>query len=515
MKNLYKNIFGFCCIIILSALLNPAYIFPSDKDTTNAINFDKAFKSKIGDEVLAKVGNKKITVKEFIAGYEFGPAFYKKEKDSKEIYLKYLLDEKLLALEGYAQGYNDSTRVKKLYKAIQSDLATEQLFKRDIQKEVNVPKSKIQQAVKDKQLTYNIKWLYAPNSDSLSFFVSGLSNHIGFDSLYKMQLNDSVFYDQRSMKMDKFKLSIRNPQLSKVVDTLKVNEISSPIKAPDGWYIVMITDIWKNEIVNETEYQKDEYDARTALEMQQMDSLSDSYVHNMMISHNPIIQARPFDLLRSYMGSYVLADKVYKEWRLDQRLKNEIQNYDSLSDENLSKIPLVVLNDTSFTMADFINWFRLRDEYLKFNQTNFNSFSASLESMIWQMVRDNLLMRRAYSRGLENIPIVQEESSWWKDKIVYSIMRDKIATSVGLNIESPAQRMKIYNKEKDIIDKTNKVLDELKTKYKISINEKLLNIISVQDEDNPHAIDVYVVKKGGIFPHPAFPSIDFNWREWH
>jgi len=514
MRNLYKYILPGRYVLV-SILLTTAYIFPSGKDTTNTINFDKAFKSKIGNEVLATVGNKKITVREFLAGYEFGPAFYKKVENSKDIYLKFMLDEKLLALDGYAQGYNDSTRVKDLYKGIQSDLATEQLFKQDIQKDVDVPKTKIQDAVKDKQITYNIKWLYAPDDDSLSFFESGLSNKISFDSLYKMQLNDSLFSDQRSMKIDKFKLSIRNPQLSKVVDTLKVNEISAPIKAPDGWYIVMVTDIWKNEIVTETEYQKDEYDARTALEMQQMDSLSDVYVHKMLLSHNPVIQARPFDLMRSYMGSYVLPEKVYKDWKLDERMKNEIRNYDSLSDENLSKIPLVVLNDTEFTMANFINWFRLREEYLKFNQTNFNDFSASLESMIWQMVRDNLLMRKAYSRGLENLDIVKEQSAWWKDKIVYSIIRDKIANSVGLNIESPAQRMKIYDKKKEIVDKTNEVLDKLKAKYKISINKKLLSKIAVQDEDNPHAIDVYIVKKGGIFPHPAFPSIDFNWREWH
>ncbi|MHB1688999.1 MAG: peptidylprolyl isomerase, partial [Ignavibacteriaceae bacterium] len=369
-------------------------------------------------------------------------------------------------------------------------------------------------AVRDKQFTYNIKWLYAPNEDSLSFFESGISNGIGFDSLYNMQLNDSVFYDQRSMKIDKFKLSTRNPGLSKVVDTLKLNEISPPVKAPDGWYIFKITDIWKNEIVTGTIYQKDEYDARTALEEQQMDSLSDVYVHNMMLNHNPVIQARAFDLLRSYMGSYALPANLYKGWKLNERLQNEIQNFDSLNEEQLGKIPLVILKDTTFTLANFINWFRLRDQYLKFNQTNFNNFSASLESLVWQMVRDNLLVRRAYSRGLENMKIVQQQSAWWKDKIVYSVIRDKIANSVGLNIESPAERTKIFDKKKDLIKKTNKILDELRKKYKITIMENLLDDIKVQNDDNPHAIDVYIVKKGGIFPHPAYPSIDFNWRDW-
>ncbi|MHB1688965.1 MAG: hypothetical protein ACYCVH_16550, partial [Ignavibacteriaceae bacterium] len=229
MKNLFKNIFSLTYVALSIVGIIPGKIFPSvPKDSTQIIDFDKAYKTKIGDKVLAIVGDKKITVREFLAGYEFGPAFYQKEKKSKDIYLKYLIDEKLLALDGYSQGYGDSARVKELYNAIQSDLATGQLFRDDILKDVKVPKEKIKDAVRDKQFTYNIKWLYAPNEDSLSFFESGISNGIGFDSLYNIQLNDSVFYDQRSMKIDKFKLSTRNPGLSKVVDTLKLNEISPP-----------------------------------------------------------------------------------------------------------------------------------------------------------------------------------------------------------------------------------------------------------------------------------------------
>jgi len=179
MRKLHKNIV-IGLLIILSTASVTAKVFPPVKDSAKVIDFDTAFKSKIGDEVIAKVGNKKITVKEFVSGYEFGPAFYKKEKNSKDIYLKYLLDEKLLALDGYSKGYNDSTRVKDLYNAIKSDLTTEQLFKQDIQKGLRIPKSRIKEAVKDKQLTYNIKWLYAPSDDSLSFFESGLSNRISF-----------------------------------------------------------------------------------------------------------------------------------------------------------------------------------------------------------------------------------------------------------------------------------------------------------------------------------------------
>ena len=64
---------------------------------------------------------------------------------------------------------------------------------------------------------------------------------------------------------------------------------------------------------------------------------------------------------------------------------------------------------------------------------------------------------------------------------------------------------------------TKKMLHEvlaLKQKYKIEINEKLLSKIYVEDKNDPKTIDLYIVKKGGIFPHPAYPSIDMLWQNW-
>jgi hypothetical protein len=54
----------------------------------------------------------------------------------------------------------------------------------------------------------------------------------------------------------------------------------------------------------------------------------------------------------------------------------------------------------------------------------------------------------------------------------------------------------------------------LKQKNKITINKELLNEIKVEDENDPRAVEIYAVKKGGIFPHPAFPSIDLLWQNW-
>jgi len=59
----------------------------------------------------------------------------------------------------------------------------------------------------------------------------------------------------------------------------------------------------------------------------------------------------------------------------------------------------------------------------------------------------------------------------------------------------------------------HKVL-ELKKKYKVVINEKILDKIKVSTENDKRAIELYVAKRGNLIPRPAYPSIDNDWVNW-
>jgi hypothetical protein len=54
----------------------------------------------------------------------------------------------------------------------------------------------------------------------------------------------------------------------------------------------------------------------------------------------------------------------------------------------------------------------------------------------------------------------------------------------------------------------------LKRKYPVVVKSDVLMSLPVDVENDPKAIDVYTAKKGGTFPHPAFPVIDFEWATW-
>jgi len=61
--------------------------------------------------VVATVGPIEITAQEFLLSYEFGPAFTKRRKESRQRYLEFMVNEKLLALDARAHGLQNSARV--------------------------------------------------------------------------------------------------------------------------------------------------------------------------------------------------------------------------------------------------------------------------------------------------------------------------------------------------------------------------------------------------------------------
>ncbi|HED38445.1 MAG TPA: hypothetical protein ENI76_09425 [Ignavibacteria bacterium] len=514
MNGNYKRKTGRIFVILFIGLLyvNTAYC-SIKSDSSKFINFDTAYNTKAGDQVLAAIGKKQITVREFLTSYEFGPSFTKRKKHSKRLYLRFMINEKLLALYGYSLDIDTTQEVKNLLGAISGDIASDAMFMNKIFNKIKVPKAELDSALRENQITYEIKWLYAPNIDSLKFFRLKLAAGISFGTLFTEQLKrDSVFSDQRSMKIGKFKLSSRNPVLSKVVDTLKAGEISKPVKAPDGYYIVKLVDVWKNEILTQTMKEKELHDSRLVIKRDKSDKLSDVYVQRLMLKYNPVIKGRAFDLLKAYIGSYVLTKKKYADWKLSARLKSELNHF---SKKNIKDIKLISLSNGELTLDDFINWYKVRENYLQFNKKNFNTFSASLGKMIWQMVRDHLLIHQAYNEGYLNRKLVKEQIGWWKDKIVYAVVRDRLAHSVGLNIESPHYLQSKYtNKRHKLLAKVLHKVLALREKYKIKINYRLLNRIEVQTKDDPQAVFFYIVKEGGTYPHPAYPSIDLSWQRW-
>ena len=475
--------------------------------------------SKNKNEIVAQVGTLKITAEEFLYSYEFGPAFPKRKENSKQTHLNYMINEKLLALDGYEKGLMQKETAKDIYNDIESDLATEEMFNKMIVREIKINDAEIGKVIEKKQSEYVLRWLYAKDLFQLENYVKNLKSGVSFDSLFNIQLNDSVLFDDRHLTSSLYNIYVKNPQFAQIVDTLKPGMVSDPIHTDDGWYIIKIDNILKNVVTSESEFNKLKSESIDAITKSKLDILSDQYVKKLFSNENPIIKRDVFNVLRSYLGKFILAPEKYSEWDLDNKLAMALANLGLKRGEKYPGLTLVTSDDNNLSLDEFIIWYRNREQYIKLLKNDLISFSKSLEDLVWIMVRDKLLTSKAYQNGYNNAEWVIKQAGWWKDKISYSVYRNELANSITLSSEEQRLLAEKKKTQSEIMSQElsrkifNKIV-ELKKKYKVVINEKILDKIKVSSENDKKAIDMYIVKRGNLIPRPAFPTIDIDWASW-
>ena len=487
---------------------------------SSAVCEDFQNSEKNESDVVASVGNIKITVDEFTNSYEFGPAFVKRKPDSKLNYLNYMVNEKLLSLYAHELGLDSTNQVKETITDFENDLATELMFKKEILPLVKYTKEEIDSVVVQKSLELEIRWLFEKDENNITKVLSELRASIPFDSLFQKQINDSVFYDTRSMKISRYDLGKKNPVLASIVDTLQIGNYSAPIKTNDGWYIIELNNVTQNMIMNETDLQKYRDEAVEALSKKKMEKLSDGYIEKLYDKSNPVVHKNVFNIALVHTANFVLSKESYNEWGLSDLLKKSVSELGDVNKENIGNLELVSLNGGGITLNEFIIWFRNRIEYIKFDKTSLNRYGYSLFDTVQRMIRDRLLTKEAYKKGYQHDGSVQSQMKNWRDKILFSAVRNELMNSIYVNnneLNYNSNDNTDNNMEKvraEFSIKLYRLLKELTGKYNVSINKEILQKVKVTNENDPHAIDLYTVKKEGIIPRTPYPTIDNDWQYW-
>lgn len=488
--------------------------------------------------VVARVGNLDITAEEFLLSYEFGPAFVKKHGKPVHRYLDFMINEKLLALDGYERGFARDQDVVTMLREVEGDLATEELYRDDILSQVSIDNQQIEQAIKKERIHLELKWLFAPNRDDLKIYLAQLAQGVPFDTLFNRQFKDSVQIGSRSLETTRFRVEDSNPEMARVVDTLSYGKVSPPIEAPDGFYLVKVTNAWTNAIMTQTEHAELKQAVQRVLRQRQADVLSDRYVNDLMRSQNPIIDRQTFNILRALVGKAVLSPEKYQNWNLTGKLMTEAGPIDSLESERYRGQTLVRLQGDDLLLGDFWTWYQARRAYIRFDTSSPQRFFVSLKQMVWRSVRDKLLIERAWQRGLQYQPDVRKQKQWWQEKLVYTRAKEEILKSIQITEEQAQQfyekNSRQYRDQKGKILPYDKVKDKvrqdcyagevaksffrainmLKTKYPVQINRAALEALPIEAAPDPKAFDLITAKKDGTFPRPAVLTIDFDWKLW-
>ncbi len=483
--------------------------------------------------IVATVGSYQISADDLLTSFEFGPAFVKHRRDPLREHLKYMIYERLLALEAKQNGLNTAEFVKERIKGLEEDGAVEQLYKQDILSQVKLSEEQIANDTRKAKITISLRWIFKQAKNESERIEKMIVAGASFDSLFALQIDSTTADDSRSLETTVLKLERDNAELAQIVSILKVGKISKPVQKKDGFYTFCLDKAEQNPITTESEFTELKNQAIEIRTKLIADGLADQYVKNIMQQHTPVIKAEGFNILRAYLAEKGLSRDTKVKWDIPSTFMTEAGAQPIKNSGKYLSNPLVTFGNRTMTIRNYAQWYDIRQ--FQFDTHSLEAFNSSVKKTIWKMVQDKLLSEEAYKRGLDQLPFVANETKKWEAKLLYLSQRALLARTINTSdsvlkkyyntnkkqyadakrkrIEFALVRESVKNdyfasEETLLLIKTIKSLEQ---KYSITMNEELLQRLSKTTESDPRAIETVFYKPGGTFPRVAFPTIDEAW----
>jgi hypothetical protein len=486
------------------------------------------------DVVIAKIGNDVITVKDFRLNYEFGLPDLKlgnSVTDMKRSYLNFMINERLLAQQGYKLGLDTSANIRELRQEFLSEEMIKAIIKYEVEDKITVSQDEIKDAVNKSSVSFDVNFWPVSNFENAER-VRAIMMHEGFTKTI-----NTIIQSQHEIKLDtsKFQTGYKtwldiDPKVLNIVKDLPHGQISQPVLLDGVYYLFQVKDIRRSAVMPD-DYLKKSSTMRKIIYNTKLKEGTAKLIDSFMTPKNVVTKGFFFITLSNALAEWksekigdVLSfrdavrsgnDKYPSMNKLKQYLNQTITSY---KDGQLTVNQLLDLLDVSPVKAD------PKDEY---------TFRNQLNTQIGVTVRNYLLAKEGMNRKYEDLPWVQKELNDWMNKWVFEETRHFYTDKVNLT-EEDVQKYFLSHISKYKTDKNDKPVmnrfikekvcrdagiyidqtvlkakvDSLKKCFPIEINYTVLDTLNVHQPKNRWSF--LQVFQGGT-DRLAVPIVDPAW----
>ncbi len=513
----YAPVLALCTLILLS------FIFSCEKE------------AEVPEEnILARVGDRYITVDEFRYSYEFSLSTLRVGPNPRETYLNYMISELLMANEGYRLGLHKTRYVTSRLQQRQYDNLLEAFHLKYVHSKIDIPEEDIQEAVRKSTVTWNMLIWPAPSlEEAQAAYVEAsktdLEDYIDTQlAKQEIPLQEKRFFETGWMDYLDFP-----PQMLEFVVNLEMGVPSQPFPYADGYAVAQVLDIQREGI---TEEQLKYGPKRRQIEARLRNIEADRIIHALMDSIITPMDVRVKGLVVEDL-SQPLFEWIKHGFPEKRSLFLELDNASKSSPEYIQNIAalldatLLTFNGGEKSVRDYIKYL---DYYRKtLNQSkNFVDFQNRLVTEIGRMVKNDIFIDIAIKDGFLDSLAIKEDLRQWEEKWTYDVYRHNQVNDLSVaDAEQEAffkerwRELGIadidtarFYKYKDAVHNAllhekhlatlEKHIERLKARYPVWINDTALhNMELVADSANR---STYFLRKNFNFK-PALPTVDVKW----
>lgn len=460
------------------------------------------------EAVVAKVGDQAITAKEFRNNYEAGFAHLKTGNDPKETYLNYMINEKLLAFEGYQLGLDETAYVEKNEQRLLNELKVETLLDKEVKSKIKITPEEIRQEINKSKVSFKFRYWVEPTLEKASAVAEDMRKR-GYAEVMNdiMNSNPERKITPAIYETDYLTYLEVPDEVLNAIKNLPYGDISEPLELNDKYFIFQVLDIRRSGIT-ENEYKDRASRFEEIIFYRKFQEEAAKYTADLMQPKNVVTKGEAFNLLEHAINEW-LKIKPGEKAHFAEQVRNAADDHpaiEALKDK---------LNSTFFT---YENGQLSIDKFLPFfNQSRFlrqlkekNELRDALNQEVKNAIRDYFFVRQAEKLNLENTPKVQKEFKLWRDKWVFDEMLHRLTEDHKEELHYAGIRSKAdtYRHQANLL--LEQEVESLRKRYPVIINHAVLDTITVIDFKKSHWANIQIFKGGTN--RPALPVVDPFWE---
>lgn len=480
---------------------------------------------------LARVGAKVITVRDFRYNYENGFGHLKTGPDHKRTYLNYMINEKILTLEGYRLGLENAGWIKASEQKLLDELLIEELINREVKRKITVSREEIREAINQSKVSFKFRYWTEPSFTRAQAVAEAMRER-GYAEVVdeKLRSNPERRINPKELETDYLNSFQVSENLLNAIKDLPYGEISDPVELNGQYFIFQVLDI-RREAVTENEYDDKATTFEQAVFQHKLEKELIRYGTNLMQPKAVVTKGEAFKLLANACIEW---SQIEEDERGDflQSVNQATEEHPALKTlrDNFDQT-FVTFKGGSLSVEEFLKEFDA-GKISKWPKGE-RDFIIALNNAVGRTIRDYFLVSEAVSQGLEKAPRVQEELAMWRDKWVFEEARrhftqgtevsDKEVGDYFQNFKNNYRLKKDEDPQfseiagfvkRDAYDHKalmalNQEVTALKNHYPVEINEAILDTIKVVEFQKSRWATLQTFKTGTN--RLAYPVVDPRW----
>lgn len=370
------------------------------------------------EKIVTQIGEDFIDAKEFKMRFEFTPRISSSVNvDSQKTHFAYtLIAEKLWAKEAVALQLDTISSYRYYISNLEKMLVRDLLFKQEIESKINLSEEEISDVLNKISYRLGLNFLYSKSKREIDSLYSLLAA-TSIDSLLENRI-------EKLEQLEPVKLTYGQMQ-SSIEDSLfnlNIDEYTKPIQTEIGWAIYYLrekSELKAMELGTLTEAQmratKNLLDRKKQKYLEEYLSrlLSDKVV-NVDINLFKILSDRLISSLKN-----IYSNKELKTYYLyDDDIKRIIK---TISEDSLTQ-NLIKFETDPITLKEFLYYLSFSN--FKSPALDSSTVENSLSTVIRNYIRDEIITREGYKRGLHNSEEVSSELKMWRDNYLSQYLRN-------------------------------------------------------------------------------------------